>query len=311
MTLAKFAWLNCAYLIFVILFGAWVRITGSGAGCGNHWPMCQGEVLPADPSTQTLIEFGHRLTSGLCGIFSLALLYFSRRTPAFRWAIATLVFVLIEGFIGAVLVKKELVAGDTSMSRAVVISLHLLNTLALMYCATAIAIRANPPAARLAGLSRGALIAGLGLVVLTSMTGAITALGDTLFPTQPALGPELLAKVKNDLSAGQHFLVRLRLIHPIVATLTAAVLIALCSILHRASRSPWAAAGLALSLAQVALGVANIALAAPGWMQILHLALAQVLWLVLVRLLFLLPGHLSPVNLQKVLHAKDPGYAVR
>jgi heme A synthase len=311
MSLAKFAWLNCGYLILVILFGAWVRITGSGAGCGNHWPMCQGEVLPPDPSTKTLIEFGHRLTSGLCGIFSLILLYRSRRTPSFPWAVATLVFVLLEGFIGAVLVKRELVAGDASVSRAIVISLHLMNTLALMFCATAAAIRATAAAPVLTGISRQALLAGMSLVVLTSMSGAITALGDTLFPTQPAFGPELLAKVKEDISPGQHFLVRLRLIHPLVASLTAATLIAICGLLHRASRNIWAAAGVWLAISQVALGLLNVSLGAPGWMQIVHLALAQVLWLVLVRLLFLLPGHLSRVHFQQVLHAESTRYAVR
>ncbi len=310
MSLARFAWGFAAYLILVILFGAWVRITGSGAGCGNHWPMCQGVVLPPDPSSKTLIELGHRLTSGLSGVMGLALLVWSRRTPAFRWALASFVFLLLEGFIGAVLVKKELVAGDASLSRAVVISLHLMNTLALMLCAVATAVKAeSTPAERSAG-HRNLLLAVMAMVVLTSMTGAITALGDTLFPQSPAMGPELIAKLADDLRPSQHFLVRLRIIHPVVAAVTAMLMLGLFALIQRSSRNRWAAAGLALTGIQVLLGLANIALAAPGWMQITHLLAAQLLWVVLVRLLFLFPHHLGVVHLEKVLDAEGARHAV-
>src|SRR5262249_41187531 len=63
--LARFAWFVVAYNIAVILWGAYVRATGSGAGCGSHWPLCNGQVLPSAAQTQTLIEFTHRVTSGL------------------------------------------------------------------------------------------------------------------------------------------------------------------------------------------------------------------------------------------------------
>ena len=42
----RFAWLTLGFLILVILWGAFVRATGSGAGCGNHWPLCNGVVVP-------------------------------------------------------------------------------------------------------------------------------------------------------------------------------------------------------------------------------------------------------------------------
>ncbi|MDX2269070.1 MAG: COX15/CtaA family protein [Bryobacter sp.] len=288
--LAKFAWFYCAYLIFVILFGAWVRISGSGAGCGNHWPTCEGEVIPTALSVEKTIEFTHRLTSGLSGFLGIGLLVAAWRTPARKWAIASFVFLLIEAFIGAVLVKKELVAGDTSTSRAIVIALHLANTLALMFCTVAAAIRSAAPATLLSGLGRGPLVWALTAVVLTSMTGAITALGDTLFPTQPALGPELWAKVREDLRPVHHFLVRLRIVHPLVAMASAGYLLYLGTVLQRQNRNGWVVAALGMTLGQVALGFLNILLAAPPWMQIAHLALGQGLWLVLVRLFFLLPA---------------------
>ncbi len=288
MTLARYTWVYIAYLVGVILFGAWVRITGSGAGCGDHWPLCNGEVIPRDLPAARIIELTHRVTSGVSGLFGIYLLFRAWKTSARGWALGSFVFLLLEGFIGAVLVKKELVAGDASVSRAVVISLHLLNTLALMFCTVAVAVKASP-VARVSGVWSPAVWAmGLLAVVLTSMTGAITALGDTLFPTQPALGPELIAKIREDLNATQHFLVRLRVIHPVVAAASAAFLLTLLAKLHRATKDPWALTGLAICVAQVLLGLLNIQLGAPGWMQIAHLALAQVLWIVLARLLFVL-----------------------
>jgi len=63
--LRRFAWGVLAYFIAVILWGTLVRATGSGAGCGNHWPLCNGVVIQHSASVNTMIEFTHRLTSGL------------------------------------------------------------------------------------------------------------------------------------------------------------------------------------------------------------------------------------------------------
>lgn len=283
------AWWFVAYLIAVILFGAWVRIAGAGAGCGNHWPLCNGDVLPTAPQAKTVIEFTHRVTSALCGVFGIAFVIAAWRIGErrlLRAAVATMVFILIEGFIGAVLVKKELVVNDASVSRAVVIGIHLTNTLLLMASATAMAWRAGPLAIAGRTVGRATLAAAMGAVVVTSMTGAVTALGDTLFPVQPTLDGSLLAKVREDLTAGQHFLVRLRAIHPVVAVLTAAFLIgAVLAIRRQFINEPamrkllhWP---LLLTGVQVLLGGLNIALAAPAWMQIAHLLAAQLLWVAL------------------------------
>ncbi len=191
------------------------------------------------------------------------------------------VFLLLEGFIGAVLVKKELVENNASASRAIVISLHLANTMLLMLCAVATAVRSGLQESwklRTTGL----IWVAMGALVLTNMTGAVTALGDTLFPTQPAMGPELLAKIREDLGAGQHFLVRLRMIHPVVAGLTALLVFGVMSYLQRRAPSRWALAAMATVAMQVGLGLLNVALAAPGWMQIAHLLTAQLLWVCVV-----------------------------
>ncbi len=285
-TFSRWAWWFVGYLIAVILFGAWVRIAGAGAGCGNHWPLCNGDVVPVAPAAKTIIEFTHRVTSGLCGLFGIGFIVWAWRMGdrrVLRAALATMFFILVEGFVGAVLVKKELVVNDASVSRAVVIGLHLANTLLLVAAATAMAWWASPLVVATRAAGRGLLLAAMLVLVFTNMTGAVTALGDTLFPLQPTLDGSLWAKVREDLTAGQHFLVRLRVIHPFVAVFCAAFLSGVVGAVRRGYAGD---AGMVALLRwplmlvgmQVVLGVLNIVLAAPGVVQIGHLLLAQLVW---------------------------------
>lgn len=290
-----FAWMFLGYLVMVILFGAWVRITHSGAGCGSHWPTCHGQIIPEAPSTKTLIEFTHRITSGLCGIFGLgALVWAWRRGGAlgleFKAAALTMFFVVLEGAIGAGLVLKELVASDDSVARAIVISLHLVNTMALTAAATAMAMAGNAKrqAWRALPSLKWLCIIGALLLVGTNMAGAVTALGDTLFPKNPTLGPGLFAEVRADLDAANHFLVRLRSVHPILAVLSAGYLLALSQLMwHKLPNARRVTLVLVGGVfAQVFMGIMNIALAAPGWMQLMHLLGANVVWIALFALSF-------------------------
>lgn len=282
----RFAWFFVGYLVAVILFGAWVRITHSGAGCGAHWPTCNGEVVPAAPAIETVIEFSHRLTSGLCGIFGLVLIgwavrLFGWRHLVVRTSLLTMLFILFEALIGAGLVLGELVADDDSVARAVVVALHLSNTLILMACASLTAWFAGDPApASPEEEPRSPLLPALGLaaLVLIAMSGAVTALGDTLFPIEAGLGPGLLAKVQADLSPANHFLVRLRIGHPIIAVL-GSLFVGWLLLSPVRRTAGWARAALVLLVVELAVGLWNVAWAAPGWLQILHLLLAQALWI--------------------------------
>ena len=281
----KAAWLFLAYLIAVILFGAWVRISHSGDGCGSNWPTCHGEVVPTSPSTATLVEFTHRVTSGLCGVLGLGLLAWAWRLygrgPVTRAVALTVLFIVIEGAIGAGLVLGELVADDASVSRAVVIALHLTNTLALTAFAALAAWRSGHPGpVEFLARRRVVFALGIGLVVLTAASGAVTALGDTLFPRGVDVGPGLLAVIGDDLSAGNHFLVRLRVLHPVLAVVTAGYMIWLLA--SEAGGNRWARATLYLLAAEVAVGFFNIGLSAPGWLQVVHLLFAQALWMALM-----------------------------
>ncbi|MEC8024500.1 MAG: COX15/CtaA family protein [Myxococcota bacterium] len=295
--LVHFAWFVVAYMIAVILWGAWVRITGSGAGCGDHWPLCDGEAIPRAPTTEKLIEYIHRVSSGLSGFLGLGLLVWVRRAMpqghrSGRAAAVALGFLIAEGALGAGLVKFELVANDDSVARAIAICLHLVNTMGLMagYALTAWWL-GRPSTVGIANISprkkdAALLLAGLLGLILVGMTGAITALGDTLFPPDTAGGVSLVERIEAELSPAMHFLVRLRIIHPIVASLVALYIALLAaSQLQRSQTAKHVAAwALGLVVIQVGAGLLNIALKAPGYLQLTHLFIANLLWVALLLL---------------------------
>src|SRR5687767_5652039 len=139
--LARYAWLVLAYNVAVILWGAYVRATGSGAGCGSHWPLCNGQVLPRSPDAAMMIEFSHRLTSGLALVAVVALAIWIRRScppghPARLGGALSVLFMLTEAAVGAGLVLFQLVADNATIARAMFIAVHLLNTFILLACIT-------------------------------------------------------------------------------------------------------------------------------------------------------------------------------
>lgn len=292
-----YAWFVLAYTVAVILFGAWVRVTGSGAGCGQHWPTCHGEVVHRPASIETTIELTHRVTSAADGLLVIALLVgairvFPRGHLGRRAALGSLVFVILEGLLGAMLVKLELVANDTSALRAIVMSLHLVNTSLLTGSMALVAFSATPSLSRAPSPDAprrpvgGLLLAGLVATLLVMMAGAVTALGDTVFPVLE--GADKLAALRTDHGVDAHFLQRMRVIHPVAAVVVSLYLVMMA--LNVADRRPSPATRrlawwtVCLVLVQVVGGVVNIAMSAPGWMQLVHLGLATVSWVVLVLL---------------------------
>lgn len=286
------AWLAKAalfYTLFVILFGALVRVTGSGAGCGQHWPTCHGEIAHLPRSIETLIELTHRVTSGLSLVVVVLLVVVVRQLPprhlARRAAWLSLVFLVLEALIGAGLVLFELVADDTSSARAVVMPAHLVNTalLMLVLTVTAWAVGKRAPALSFAGVPGGLVLGGLGVLIAISTTGALTALGDTLYPvTEGAHLSERVAEVR----AGATLLERVRSLHPLLALLASLYLLGVASYLKSIAPrlAPLVAAFVLVLFAQLGIGVLNIWLSAPAWMQIVHLAVANALWVLWVLL---------------------------
>ncbi len=284
----RYAWGVLLYLVLVIVYGAWVRVTGSGAGCGEHWPTCHGELLPRSPATQTVIEFTHRVTSGLLGPLVIGLVVWAWRArqpkAVVRMSVVTALWVVFEAALGAGLVLKGLVASDASLARAVVVGLHLVNTLILVAAAALTAYWGGGHGRPGLPAMRGPVAIALVLMVLVGLTGAITALGDTLFPVSERAS---LHHIRAELASGQHFLLQLRVVHPAVAVLAGAYVLWVARRCERSLSGAGRKAGAWtywFTLVQLGAGVVNIALGAPGWLQLLHLLLAQGVWIALVLL---------------------------
>lgn len=288
---AIYCWAVLAYTVFVIVWGAYVRATGSGAGCGAHWPACNGEVFHRPERIETMIELSHRLTSAALGLLSIVQVIWAFRVApkghvVRKAAVAGLVFVIIEGGLGAGLVLFELVADNPSSARAAVVGTHLVNTMILAACfiltawyasgGTPIRLKDHPQTKWVLG---SALVA----MLILSAFGAITALGDTLFP----IG-SLREGIAQDFDPSSHFAVRMRIWHPVLAVLTSAYILALVYNLEELRDTPLKKlfaymTGVSIFL-QVALGGVNVVLLAPVWMQMVHLTLSNVLWISLLLL---------------------------
>jgi heme A synthase len=284
----RFTVIVIAVTVGVILWGAYVRASGSGAGCGSHWPTCNGQVIPRAPSVATLIELTHRITSGLAFFLILgqlvwAVRLFPRRHAARRAAMVSMALILSEALIGGGLVLFEMVAHNKSLARAAWVATHLANTFALVAALVLTRFFARGSGwqrDRSARRTTTALLAGMAGTLLVAVSGAIAALGDTLFPAR-----SLAEGLEQDLSATAHLFVRLRVLHPLLAVVLAAYLLAVGATLVLRERAPGlrapATALAALVLAQLAAGLLNLVLLAPIPLQLIHLLLADLVWIAL------------------------------
>lgn len=286
--LVSFAWAVVGYNILVILWGALVRATGSGAGCGNHWPLCNGEVIPLAPRIDTIIEFTHRCMTGGATFLVLGLLIWTFRGTikghAARAAgVVSTVLLVNEAFLGALLVKLGYVTGNKSTGRIVMLSIHLSNTLLLLAALTLTAyfLSAN----RMRGQARTAttnpvlIWIGLAATLIVGVSGSLAALGDTLFPAS-----SLRDAFAQDVAASSPLLLRLRGVHPVSAIIAGAFVLWLISRARRNGHAKLANLVIGLLAFQFALGIADVLLLAPVWMQIVHLFGADLYWVALVTL---------------------------
>jgi heme A synthase len=283
---AKFGWGVLAYNLVVIMWGAFVRATGSGAGCGQHWPACNGQIIPRAESIETVIEFSHRVTSGFALISTVILLIWAYRIYApghrvRRGAVASMILMVIEALLGAGLVLLQLVADNATVGRALAMALHLMNTFLLI---GAIAITAwwasggrdidlQSASLRL----RWALGAAFGGMLILGASGAVTALGDTLIMEagiSPADSP-LLAT-----------LVELRILHPLIAFIVGGLIWLAIYVARQSNQDPILRAIGYMLLGvyglQLFLGAVNVFLQAPVWMQLVHLLISDIIWILLV-----------------------------
>ena len=284
----RFAWGVVGYNVLVILWGALVRATGSGAGCGNHWPLCNGQVIPLAPRVDTVIEFTHRCMTGGAAFVVLGLLVWTFRATvkgqaARVMAVASMVLLLNEALLGALLVKLGYVTGNQSMGRVVVLSIHLSNTLLLLAALTLTARLLGTGQMwnelRLRGRNAVWAVIGLAATLVVGVSGSLAALGDTLFPAS-----SLRMAMEQDFAAASPWLLRLRGVHPVSAVIAAAFVLWLVAQAKRSGAARLATIVVGLLGFQFALGLADVLLLAPVWMQIVHLLGADLYWVALVTL---------------------------
>jgi len=268
------------FMVLVILWGAVVRATGSGAGCGNHWPLCNGDFFPHHPRLATVIEFTHRSMSGVCTTLVALLVAWifwarpcgDRARKAVVWSG---VLLITEALLGALLVKGGYVENNASDMRVLVQCVHFTNTMLLMAALTLTWwwLGERESTLRSGAAARGIAWLALAATVVVGATGSVAALADTLFPS-----PSLSAGLAQDFAAGAPLLVRMRWLHPAAALVGLACAIWL-SLALRSRAARWL---LALIAAQFVLGAADVLLLAPTWMQVLHLLGADLYWIALV-----------------------------
>src|SRR6266403_3141530 len=285
---ARFAWAALYWNIAVVLWGAYVRATGSGAGCGNRWPLCDGDVVGASANGQTIVEFTHRTSSAISLLMVIGLVVWCWRvTKNGGWArysaVLAAVFLANEALLGAALVLLKHVGNDQSAGRILFLCLHFGNTLLLLATLSLTAAWLSNGSRRFTLISKWREVGSIGLGLLATMvtgiTGAVTALADTLFPST-----SLASSLAQDFRSGTPALLRVRLLHPAVATFAA------CYVLwviwrssterNRFSRS--AIALITLLFMEIVIGMTKVLFLAPVWIQIAHLFVADALWILLV-----------------------------
>lgn len=309
----RFAWALLGWNVLVVVWGGFVRASGSGAGCGSHWPTCNGDVVPHSPQIATMIEFTHRLMSAgaLLGVALLcwwAFQVFPRGHTVRRLAASSVGLLLLEALLGAGLVLFNYVAKDASVGRVIYLCAHLVNTQLLLAALALTAwYAADHKAEKFPRNARsGGVTAALAFVLVVSVTGVIAALGDTLFPAS-----SLAQGMQQDFSPASSFLVRLRALHPAFAVASGVYILALMMKLMKPDQgrgvrtlARWAALAVFI---QLCAGAVNIALLAPVWMQLVHLLLANLVWISLVLLRYqgvarreLIPKPAEVVQTQRV-----------
>lgn len=289
---AKYAWFVLAYNVVVIIWGVFLRASHSGDGCGQHWLTCQGEVIPSAPQLKTVIEYSHRLTTGLASITVLVLLIWAFRRygkgeAARRAAALSFAFIVIESLIGAGLVLTGNTADNWTPSRPFWAIGHLINTFLLLASLTLTAWLASEGrtiSLKASAKAKALLLSGVFAIFLVGSTGSLAALSNMLFPSET-----IVEGVASDFAPTSPLLLRLRISHPIVSIAAAVFLILLAGWMRkdavgRTGVKKRADLLTGLVLVQLASGAATLLLHAPILMQLLHLFLADAVWIVFVLL---------------------------
>jgi cytochrome c oxidase assembly protein subunit 15 len=239
---------------------------------------------------KTLTEYLHRLTSGFYGIFVLSLWLwnfklFPKKTAARQASTAVLVLMILEALLGAALVLKGLVGENATIFRLVVMTCHQMNSLLLTGSTVVLALVSRPQLEpetlhiQWRNLFSNAKFWMTFMVI--PATGAWAALANTLFPSQ-----NLQEGILKDLTPDVPWILRLRIVHPVLALTIGFYLV------FRFYKKSFDSEGDVSNANLILAGVLSVALIfgmltllalSPVWMKLVHLTLAQVVWISIVN----------------------------
>ncbi len=315
----RLGWASLFFTVAVILGGSIVRATDSGAGCGESWPRCDGHIIPVSTDAATIIEFTHRMMTGALGFALAALLILGARrsgvwrkpsqslsmlrpdvavahffreirryfatTPHGRAVAWSVGLFFSEVVIGALLVVFGWVEDDASVARVIAVSVHLVNTFLLLGALTLTAYLGSggtPPRVDATRTRDRMVLGGVVILLIVGASGAVNALADTLFPAKA-----VAADIVQEYGSAGSFLIGVRTFHPMIAIAGGAILFYLARNPNLGDNPVVRRYGTAVQVIigiQMFAGIVNIALLTPIETQVLHLLIADILWIVWVLL---------------------------
>lgn len=288
----KYAWFALAFNLAVIMWGVFLRASLSGDGCGQHWLTCNGEVIPESPQFKTVIEFTHRVSTGIVFFIVLALAVwafrkYSKGSPVRMTALVSFLLIVVEAAIGGGLVLTGNTAGNLTASRPFWMMAHLITTFSLLAALSlTVWFASGGRPFTFKGKPKVTVLLALAVlgIFLVGASGSLAALSHMLFPAG-TLGEG----IAQDFAGTSHLLLRLRLSHPIVAVMTGVYLIFIAGWLRaRAMDSPevrrWSNVLSILVMVQFASGAATLLMLSPIVLQLIHLLLADLVWISFVLL---------------------------
>ena len=285
-TLRILALVTAGFAYALIVLGAVVRITGSGMGCGDDWPLCNGRLIPSLHDVSTLIEWSHRLAAAGVSALVMALAataLLKRREPGvagrggtLRPALLAALLLVVQVLLGAVTVWLELPAP--------VVTVHLATALGLLAAVVVVAIRASqpmgpPPSMAAARGTAAALV----MTALTVLLGGLTASTHAGFACQgfPLCSGRLWPSVESGLA-------EIQWVHRLAAYALLLHLIGLAARFRKRGESPvaqrlaWIA--LAAAVVQVVVAVVMVLWFLPTEWRALHAAFGTAVWVAVVWL---------------------------
>jgi len=290
----RLAWTAATFTYLLIILGAIVRITGSGLGCGEHWPLCNGKLLPP-LDLPTMIEYGHRLAAAAVSGLVTALAAYAwwlrqgagspkgvpdgpgERCSPDRTAYVALGLLVVQVLLGAVTVERSL--------RPWTVILHL-GTAMLLLATLIVAARVTPGTTLTPGASPGNTdppitpgsrpgLVGFVLLALSFVTVLFGALTANLGAATACLGFPLC---NGQVVPAGNYLQHIHWVHRLLAyTLFGYVW---WWALRRRTRGPWWV--VALITLQVAVAAAMVLLGLPAPLQATHVAVGAAVWAALV-----------------------------